>query len=282
MHPIERLRALARADWLDPHTIAVEAADAIGDAARHLGEPTAVSIARRLLAWHSACGPLWFVAGRILSALDPAAAAVDVIEELTADPTLLMLDAALPDGAVPLVVGDASGLAGIAGETGLWLGDGQPTAFGPHPAPTGLVSPASPHQVRAVVERASHVLIGAHALGPDGAAARAPAGVVATAARASDTPTWLVAGLGTAVDASLWNRIRTLLESGGGRPVVQARVDVWWDDTSSQTRGLLDVVDTGAVSFVCGPTGLVRPPEAAAQAAATPTDLLDCAGADAF
>lgn len=268
MHPIERLRALARADWLDPQTIAVEAADAIGDAARHLGEPTAVSIARRLLAWHSACGPLWFVAGRVLSALDPATAAADVIEELEADPTSLMLDAALPDGAAPLVVGDGPGLAGIGAETGLWLGDRPP--------------PASPHQVRAVVERASHVLIGAHALGPDGAAARAPAGLVAAAAQASATPAWLVAGLGTAVDASLWNRIRTLLESGGGRPVVQARVDVWWDDTSSDTRGVLDVVDTGAVSFVCGPTGLVRPHEAAAQAAATPTDLLDCAGADAF
>ena len=61
MHPIERLRYVARAGWAPPAVLAAEAAWALGDLALH--EETAVLPAcRRLLDRHPGCGPLWWVA----------------------------------------------------------------------------------------------------------------------------------------------------------------------------------------------------------------------------
>lgn len=287
MHPIERLRSLARADWLDPQTIAMEAADAMGDAARWLGDATAVSIARRLLAWHSFCGPLWYAATRILQAVDPADEASVVVEELLADPTALMLDAALPDGARPFVVGDGPGLADIARSTRFASADpdlfevpfgdrgGRFAAFGSH-------LPMSRHQTRAFVEGASHVLVGALVLGPDGVFSRSPATDAVEAARAAGKPVWGIAGLGTAIDAGLWARLCDLADSGRTRPETTVRSDVWWDDPDPRTGPPVERVDLSDLSFVCGPDGLVPPANLEREVPAVPPDLLECVGSDPY
>jgi hypothetical protein len=66
--------------------LAAEAAWALGDLALH--EETAVLPAcRRLLDRHPGCGPLWWVAARILTAGDPAEEAERCADALESDPT---------------------------------------------------------------------------------------------------------------------------------------------------------------------------------------------------
>ncbi len=86
VHPIERLRYVARAGWAPPAVLAAEAAWALGDLALH--ESSAVLPAcRRLLDRHPGCGPLWWVAARMLTAGDPAEEAERCVDLLESDPT---------------------------------------------------------------------------------------------------------------------------------------------------------------------------------------------------
>jgi hypothetical protein len=94
MHPIERLRAVARAGWAPADVLASEAAWAL--AALGVHEPPAlVPACRRLLARHPGCGPLWWLSARVLSAGDPVAEAETCALELDADVTPEQLDEAV-------------------------------------------------------------------------------------------------------------------------------------------------------------------------------------------
>lgn len=91
MHPIERLRFVARAGWAPPEVLASEAALAL--AALALDEPPAlVPACRRLLAAHVACGPLWWVSAKVLTAADPVEEAERCSEALDTDPTADLLE----------------------------------------------------------------------------------------------------------------------------------------------------------------------------------------------
>lgn len=251
MHPIERIRALARASWLDPKSVAVEAADAIGDAYRWMDEAAAVSVARRLLAWHPYCGPLWWACGEILHAVDPVQSARDVVERLLDDTTGLALDVALPDGAHPYVVGRSRAMDELCG----------PTARVP--------------------EAATHLLVGAAVLGPDGLVSDSPADVLVAGAADAGTPVWAVVEKGTTVDTRLWARLEALLNDAFVQPSTSAVSDVWWDDRETDAVAPC-LVGLDAITWVCGPDGLEIPAEAATAGPATPQDLVDAAGAPAF
>jgi hypothetical protein len=86
VHPIERLRYVARAGWAPPAVLAAEAAWALGDLALH-EESAVLPACRRLLDRHPGCGPLWWVAARILTAGDPAEEAERCADLLESDPT---------------------------------------------------------------------------------------------------------------------------------------------------------------------------------------------------
>src|SRR5665213_698258 len=97
MHPIERLRYVARAGDADPSLLAEEAALALGALA---SEPRAlVPAARRLLEFHPSCAPLWWVCAELLSADRPEARAEELADALSDDPTADELAAALPGAA---------------------------------------------------------------------------------------------------------------------------------------------------------------------------------------
>lgn len=251
MHPIERVRALARASWLDPKTVAVEAADAIGDAYRWMDEAAAVSVARRLLAWHPYCGPLWWVCGEILPSVDPARSARHVVECLLADSTGLALDVALTEGACPYLVGRCGAMDRICGAHARSL------------------------------DEATHLLVGAMVLGPGGLVSHSPAGELVASAADAGKPVWAVVEAGSTVDARLWARLEGLLQDGFVAPSTSAVTDVWWDDPVTDTVEPC-LVPLGAITWVCGPDGLEIPAEAATAGPATPVDLLDAAGAPAF
>jgi hypothetical protein len=95
VHPIERLRYVARTNWAGPSMLAAEAAWALADLAEH-DAPALVPACRRLLDRQPGCGPLWWVAARVLSARDPATEAEVCAEELEDDPTRELVEDLLP------------------------------------------------------------------------------------------------------------------------------------------------------------------------------------------
>ncbi len=94
MHPIERLRFVARSGWGGPAELGAEAAFALAELAER--EPAAALPAcRRLLERNPSCGPLWWVSARVLCAGDPLAEASWCADALEDDPTEERLDEAL-------------------------------------------------------------------------------------------------------------------------------------------------------------------------------------------
>ena len=85
VHPIERLRYVARARGADAESLVRETAGAL----RGLGLDTAglVVACRRIVERHPTCGPLWWLCARMLTSSDPMAAARAAIEEMECDAT---------------------------------------------------------------------------------------------------------------------------------------------------------------------------------------------------
>src|SRR5687768_16760346 len=102
MHPIERLRHVARADGARPSLLVQEAASAL---ASFGSDPAGmVTACRRLVDRHPAVGPMWWLAARVLCADDPVAEAFRAAGEVEADPTPRVLAARVPmEGAVAVV-----------------------------------------------------------------------------------------------------------------------------------------------------------------------------------
>ena len=93
MLPFERLRALARSGS-DDTGLVVEAAECLTDFSHDTTQ--LLTVCRRLLAYHPACGPLWWLCARIVAAADPADAARDARRRLESDRTAARLTSALP------------------------------------------------------------------------------------------------------------------------------------------------------------------------------------------
>ena len=130
MHPFERLRMAARAGAEDPGLVARQAASALAAIA---GEPAAlVTACRRLVDRQPTCGPVWWLAARMLAAADPANEAWRAADDLRHDPTVRALADALPDGAIVTVLGSPRQVGPGAGPAGR------------HPGPWWSTSGASP------------------------------------------------------------------------------------------------------------------------------------------
>ena len=215
MHPIERLRWVARAPEGDVNLVAAEAASALASFA---DDPAGLVIAcRRLVERRPSCGPMWWLASRVLCALDPGLEAVLVAADLERDRTALALAEELPGGTVA-VAGwpeqaaqalrarrdDGSRVDRVlvvdAGRLGWQLVDRLESAgvdarlFGAD-------------RVAKAGRRAVLVLLEAHALGPTGFVAGAGSGALARAARDAGRPVWLVAGVGRRLPGPLYDAL---------------------------------------------------------------------------
>jgi hypothetical protein len=97
MHPIERLRYVARAGGVDQGELVREAAAALSG----LGDDPGglIMSCRRLLVRHPTAGALWFLCARLLTAGDVRAEAWAATEELEHDGTPGHLARLLPDEA---------------------------------------------------------------------------------------------------------------------------------------------------------------------------------------
>ncbi len=117
MHPIERLRYLARSSGGDARVMVSETASAL----RGMGvDPAGLVVAcRRIVERHPTSGPLWWLCAHMLTAADPYSTARRLADEIDADVTPDVLMDAIPADAAVCVVGWPD----LAGEAILRRGD---------------------------------------------------------------------------------------------------------------------------------------------------------------
>ena len=240
MHPIERLRWIARASDESATSLAVEAAWTISELARD--EPAAVVTAcRRLVEAHVTVGPLWWVAATILAAPDPEQAGRQAADDLVADPTAELLAAALegPEGQAPVVALPAE----IVPEallrlpwTAARLVGASLSQDAQRCASSRLLLAEASHwrfdEAREAMAGASVVLVEPFAAGPAGLLVASDLGLLIGAARDAAVRVWAVLGAGRVLDGRL-------LDELSGR---------------AGERG--ELIEPGLVDGVVGPSGL--------------------------
>jgi hypothetical protein len=240
MHPIERLRWVARSPEGDLSLVAAEAAEALAGFA---DDPAGLVIAsRRLIERRPAAGPLWWLASRVLCSLEPAFEAVAAAADLERDRTPVALAGDLPGGTIAVVGwpdqasaalrmrGRMGGGSGAVRETGApadrvvvvptgsegslssrpgWR-EPPPDAWGctdwlqSHGVDARLLRPG---EVAAAGRRCVLALLEATAVGPDSFVAAAGSAALADAARGEHRPVWLVAGVGRVLPGPLYDAL---------------------------------------------------------------------------
>ena len=259
MHPIERLRWVARSPEGDVSMVAAEAADAL---AAFADDPAGLVIAsRRLIERRPGAAPLWWLASRVLCSLEPAFEAMDAAADLDRDRTPVALAGDLPGGTIAIVGWPDQAGAALRMRSRMDGGEAgaDRVVVVPSDAPSGVSRAAwreqgddawrcvdwlQSHGVDARLLRAGEVaaagrrcvlaLLEATAVGPDSFLAPAGSAALAAAARDSHRPVWLVAGVGRALPGPLYEALLRRVA----------------DDA-------LEVVPLDAVDEVAGPAGPV-------------------------
>jgi hypothetical protein len=254
MHPIERLRYVARVDGADPGLVAAEAASALGEVARtDIGG--LVPGCRRLIDRHPTNGPLWWLAARLLTAPEPADAAREAAAMLANDPTERRLATALPDDTSVLAVGWPDTITATLrrrGDLEVLLvdsgGDGSSLARRLE-ADDSVVSVVPDPGIGSGATVAGVVLVEALAAGPSGLLAAPGSHAAAAVARHAGVPVWAVTGVGRVLPEGLWTALLARVDESGLEP---------WDRAA-------ELVPASLLDSVVGPDG---PAEVAAGLAA--------------
>jgi len=213
MHPIERLRWIARAEDEPAATLASEAAWTLGELAQD--EPTALLTAcRRLLDRHPACGPLWWVSARLAAADDPVEAARRAAAELCSDATPDRLARALR---ASLTASDVVVLTVPVELSLACLASSKPYQIRVLGIPWSLrqavralsevaseVTGWSSGEERQALEGASVLLVEALAAGPEAVLVDPGVAVAVQAALDVSVPSWIVIGAGRALPKRLF------------------------------------------------------------------------------
>ena len=267
MHPIERLRWVARSPEGDASLMAVEAADALAGFA---DDPAGLVIAsRRLIERRPAAGPLWWLASRVLCSLEPAFEAMHAADDLERDRTPVALAGDLPGGTIAIVGWPDQASAALRMRARMardhesadrvvvvpsrnegwgcadWL---QSHGVDARLLRTGEVSAAGRRCVLALLE--------ATAVGPDSFLAAAGSAALAGAARDAHRPVWLVAGVGRVLPGALYD---ALVRRVGDDPA-------------------FEVVPLDAVDDVAGPAGAVARSQLARPSVPVAAELLRFSG----
>jgi hypothetical protein len=254
MHPIERLRYVARAEGAEPGLVAKEAAAALAAVARE-DAAGVLPACRRLVNRHLTAGPVWWLSARVLSAPDPDREARAAAAELDADTTDACLAEALPDDATVLVIGwpdlTASALRARGDVEALVVdAGGEGTALARRLDNAGndvIVVPDA--GAAAAAATADLVVVEATAAGPSGLLAALGSHAAAAVAAGAGVPVWAVTGMGRVLPDRLW---AALLERFDGDD------EPWERD--------YELVPTGVLSAVLGPDGQVAPTDGLAAA----------------
>jgi hypothetical protein len=103
MHPIERLRYVARAGGVDQTLLAVETANALSSLR---GEPAElVNACRRIVHHHPYAGAVWTLVTHVLISSDPLETARSFVELLGEDLTSKQVASSLPENAILSLIG---------------------------------------------------------------------------------------------------------------------------------------------------------------------------------
>ena len=227
MHPIERLRYVARAGVVPVAPLVRESAAALSSFA---DDPKGLlTSCRRLLDRRRDCGPLVWLAARMLAAMDPRAEATRVVSELDADTTGRVLESGLD------CLAAGSSVVAV-GELGLFV-----AAFEERPN-LRLLTP----DTLEAVSNADLVLMVSDCAGPKQALVVAEAVPVAEAARGRGIPVWLIGGAGRVLPEQMWDLLHAR-----HRP----------DDPAMRGLAFLDL--DRLVTRVVTPEGVRTPAEAA-------------------
>jgi hypothetical protein len=242
MHPIERLRYVARASGAGQALLVQETAAALSG----LGFDPAglVTACRRIIDRHIASGPLWWLCARVLTAGDPLGEAYRAADEIAADPTGAELAHALPDGATvcvlgwPELVGDALVRRGDLDVLVVdSLGEGSGLARRLRRSDVDAVE-VPPSGLGAAAASAELVVLEASAVGGSGAVTIAGSLAAAAVAHHAGVPVWLVGGVGRGLPARMWEALVQRLDEAS-EP---------WDAED-------EVVPLDLVDRLCGPVG---------------------------
>ncbi len=246
MHPIERLRYVARASGEGSSLLLREAAGAL---ASFSDDPAAlVTACRRLVDRQPHAASMWWLAARVLVSGDPHDEAWDAADLVESDPAPGQVGASVPEDATVVVLGwperTVSGLH-RRGDVRLLvvdaLGDGSSLVrrLERSGADAELVDERG---VAAAVRSADLLLLEALGLGPGGAVVVAGSDAAACVAAQAGVPTWVVAGVGTALPDAMW---RSYLSALGLGP-----------DDARMLDADLEVVSADLIGAVVGPGGV--------------------------
>lgn len=219
MHPIERLRYVARSGQGDPRMMVHETATAL----RGLRlDPGGVVLAcRRIVERHPTCGPLWWLSAHLMVAADPFDATRELAEEIVEDPTAERLVDVLPDEATVCVIGwpdvTAEALARRGDVRSLVIdvgGEGEQLVrrLQRQDLDTELVEP---HAVAAAVLASDVVLVEPIAAGAQDLLACTGSHAAAAVAFAAGKPTWVVLPRGRCLPPMLWAGLLERWEATG-------------------------------------------------------------------
>lgn len=243
MHPIERLRYVARSGGVDHAALAEEVARAL---AGFVDDPSGlVTACRRIIDRHPTSGPMWWLAARVLATNDPRAEAFRCVSILQDDKTAAALAYELADEITVTVLGWPEQVGAALVRRGdiralvvdaLGEGAGLVRRLEYADSPAEEVNPAN---LAGAVRWSNLVLLEASAVGPGSFVSVAGSHAAAAVARDNDADVWLVAGEGRLLPERLWESVVDRLDQAG---------EPWELDE--------EIVPLSLVDRVVGPKGL--------------------------
>lgn len=247
VHPIERLRYVARAGAVDPAVLVQESVGALAG----LGDdPGSLLLSvRRLLARHPASGPLWALCARMLTSTDAAREGWAFSSAVENDPTPRELAKALPDDGRITVLGWPD----LIGEAFRWRGDLQVLVIDARGQGSTFARRLQANEIDAVdveesglgaaAARSSVVVLEATAMGPTGFLSVPGSLAAAAVARTYEIPVWVVAGEGRILPARLWDKLLTHLPEVDAWDAADEHVPIELVDAVVRPGGLVAVDD---------------------------------------
>lgn len=249
MHPIERLRYVARAHGASQSVMVGETAAALRSFGR---DPQGlVTACRRIVDRQPSSGPLWWLAARTLTAGDPITEAQIAAAEVEDDGTPRAVADAVPEDATILLLGWpelAPGALSRRGDVEVLVcdvdGEGSDLVLRLLRADVDATDVPFSGLGSAAAE-ADIVILETCAMGPSGFLAPSGSRAAAAVARAAERQVWLVAGVGRLLPERMFTALcdRTI------------SADSPWDDD-------LELVPLDLVDKVVGPTGPANPKDA--------------------
>jgi hypothetical protein len=237
VHPIERLRYVARTNGVSANLAVRESASAMRSFAH---DPQAlVTACRRMIDRQSAVAPLWWLGSRLLTAPDPGAEIQRVLHDLAHDTTVREIEFALPSDAVVCVLGWPD----LVGEALLRRGDVHVFVVDAHREGGGFAARLVQADVECddvpleglaqAVAASDLVLLEASAATTGETLAMTGSFAAAASARRLGVPVWMAMGIGRLLPRDLYWALL-------GR--CEADQEPWYRDDERVPADLLDLV----------------------------------------